>query len=249
VEWLRRHPFAVDAHFAHSVVLAFAVPAEQLRRRLPPGLELDTFADRWGFLAVAMVDTRRLRPAGFPSWAGRDFSLIGYRIFVRFRDQRGRSLRGLFILRSETDRAAMAFFGNLFTRYNYRITDVAWKGDVEAQEGLAITSEKSDLLVQVRTRGGELELPPASPFADWREARKFAGPMPFTFSPNSVGDQMVIIEGQRSNWDPRPLLVDEQRVGFLEREGFSDAALANAFVVSDIPYRWSRGRREPVGGA
>ena len=84
---LQRHPFAVEAHFDWTLVLTYALPAATLRPLLPPGLTLDEY-DGQGFVAVALVQTRRLRPAGWPTWSGQDFFLTGYRVFTRFRDGR-----------------------------------------------------------------------------------------------------------------------------------------------------------------
>ena len=238
---LQRHPFAVEAYFEWSVVLGFALPTAEIQAHIPACLKVDTFADRWGFLAVAMVRTRGLRPAGLPRWLGRDFSLLGYRVFVRYRSSSGKELRGLYILRSETDRRVMKLSGNLFTRYNYETTDVAW--DIRPTE-IGIRSQRSGLDALVGLTDQEPELPNESPFANWKEARRFAGPMPYTFSLRPDLKEMVIIKGVRSNWQPRPLAVIRSKVGFLERKGLSGATLANAFVVSDIPYRWEKGRIE-----
>src|SRR5688572_15112881 len=109
LEGLRRHPFAVDAFFRRSLVLTYAVPRAALLELVGPGLELDTYDD-WGFLAIAMVQTEGLRPRGFPRWLGRDFFLSGYRIFTRFARPGHPTLRGLRILRSDTDRAMMVRF-------------------------------------------------------------------------------------------------------------------------------------------
>lgn len=105
---LKRHPLPVEAHFDDSLVLTFAYDPEMLRPHVPECLELDTYEQRWAFLAVAMVQTRALRPKGFPKACGSDFFLIGYRIFVRFRSKRGNRVRGLYILRSETDKRRIA---------------------------------------------------------------------------------------------------------------------------------------------
>lgn len=78
---LKRHPFAVEAHFDFTLALTFAVPAEKLRPLLYPGLELDTYHRDTGFLAIAMVQTRDLRPEVLPAELGQDFFLTGYRIF------------------------------------------------------------------------------------------------------------------------------------------------------------------------
>ncbi len=71
--FLKNHPFAVEAFFETSLVVTFAVPKEQLERLIPECLQLDTFHDQWGFIAVAMVQTRGLRPRGFPRFTGNDF--------------------------------------------------------------------------------------------------------------------------------------------------------------------------------
>src|SRR3989337_86728 len=104
---LKNHPFAVEAFFKSSLVLTFAIPKEQIQHLIPACLELDTFKDKWAFLAVAMVQTSDLRPKGFPKFMGNNFFLIGYRLFVRFTNKEGKSLRGLYILKSETDKKMM----------------------------------------------------------------------------------------------------------------------------------------------
>ena len=78
---------------------------------MPPGLTVDTYGD-YGFVAIAMVQTTRLRPAFLSSARGVDLFLTGYRVFTRFATKP--SLRGLRILRSDTDRLLTAVGGNLW---------------------------------------------------------------------------------------------------------------------------------------
>ena len=94
---LKNHPFSVETFFERSTVLTFAVPKEQLKSFLPPCLELDTFQDKWAFIAIALVQTKDLRPKGLPRIFGNDFFLIGYRIFVKYHTSYGKRLRGLYI--------------------------------------------------------------------------------------------------------------------------------------------------------
>lgn len=170
--FLKNHPFAVEAFFENSLVLTFAVEKEKLENLIPECLALDTFDGKWAFVAAAMVETKNLRPKNLPKIFGRDFFLIGYRIFVRYTDAAGKRKRGLYILKSETDRKAMEFFGNFFTNYNYTTTDIEKKFDGNLTE---IKSVKSDFKVVIEDSGGEnIALPEDSPFADWKEARRFA---------------------------------------------------------------------------
>lgn len=238
---LKDHPFAVEAFFERSVVLTFAVPKEQLEKLIPPCLELDTFQDKWAFIAVALVQTKGLRPKGFPKFLGNDFFLIGYRVFVRYTTQKGKRLRGLYILKSETDKAKMKLFGNIFTHYNYSTTDIT---TIENEQELLISSNRSKFEFKLAQTTDSLALPEHSPFTDWKEARKFAGPLPFTFTFNSKTNEVLIIEGVRQNWKPKPVDVLHYNVDFLRTLNIQNPILANAFIIQDIPYYWKKGKKE-----
>jgi hypothetical protein len=237
--FLKDHPFAVDAFFESSLVLTYAIPKEELQLLIPECLQLDTFDDKWAFVAVAMVQTKHLRPRGFPKFMGKDFFLTGYRIFVRYTTSEGKRLRGLHIIRSQTDKKKMEFFGNLFTHYNYTTIDIeqSTKGNIRE-----ISSKASGLKVLVET--GEAGLPEHSPFSTWKEARRYAGPLPFTFTYNEAKKEVLIIEGVRQNWEPAPVKVLEHKVAFLDELKLKEVHLANAFIINDIPYYWKKGRKD-----
>src|SRR5690606_28523350 len=132
-------------------------------------LKLDIFQGKWAFIAIAMVQTKGLRPKGFPKFTGNDFFLIGYRIFVRYTNNAGKRLRGLYIIRSQTNKKKMKFFGNIFTHYNYTTTDI-----VQTTNGnlRTIKSEKSNFQIRVEKTENEIQIPDNSPFTDWKDARK-----------------------------------------------------------------------------
>lgn len=246
---LQRHPFGVEAFFEHALVITYAVPALSLAPLVGPGLDLDNY-DEWGFLAIAMVQTRDLRPRGLPAWLGRDFFLSGYRVFTRFVRQGKQTLRGLRILRSDTDRATMARFGNLFTHYNYRCATVEVMGDAERLEIRVRTPQaEADLHVVADLASRPAPLPPGSPFRTMEDARSFAGPLPYTFSYDPRVRKMVVIKGLRRAWDPQPVRVDVKKATYLEHSPFkdTDVRLANAFYIKDVPYAWRPGALETIG--
>ena len=239
--FLKNHPFAVEAFFESSLVLTFAVPKEQLQSLIPECLELDTFKDKWAFVAVAMVQAKGLRPKGFPKFMGNNFFLIGYRVFVRYTNSAGKNLRGLYILKSETDKKKMEFLGNIFTQYNYSTTDIIQTEQDNVKE---IKSIKSDFKIILNNGDGEISLPKYSPFLDWKEARRFAGPLPFTFTYNETSKEVLIIEGVRQNWTPKPIKIIDFRFSFLNSLKLENAVLANAFIINNIPYYWKKGKIE-----
>lgn len=240
--FLKNHPFAVEAFFESSLVLTFAAPKEQIQHLIPECLQLDTFNDKWAFIAVAMVQTQALRPKGFPKFIGNDFFLIGYRVFVQFTNQQGKRLRGLYILKSETDKRKMEFFGNIFTHYNYATTDI----NVTRQNNtINVSSQRSGFNVAVEYGNEEnTPLPHESPFASWKEARRFAGPLPFTFTYDQPNSEVLIIEGVRSNWTPKPVMVIDHHFTFINSLNLNEARLANAFIIQNIPYHWKKGKIE-----
>jgi uncharacterized protein YqjF (DUF2071 family) len=243
--FLKNHPFGVEAIFESSLVITFAVPKDELSGLIPPCLTLDTFDDKWAFIAVAMVQTRALRPVGFPKIFGNDFFLIGYRVFVRYTNSAGRRLRGLYILRSETDRKKMEIFGNIFTHYNYSTTDISRKID-GAQTTIRSVRSKFEAVVTLQDR--DIGIPADSPFHTWKEARRFAGPLPFTFTYNAATKMVTIIEGVRENWQPEPIKVIKYDFLFLNELNLRGAVLANAFTISNVPYRWEKGKIEKWNG-
>ena len=245
---LRRHPFPVVAHFEHCLVLTYAFPAAMLRPLLPPGLELDTFGPggELGFVAVALVQTRGLRPRGMPQVFGQDFFLSGYRIFTKFRAPQGRRLRGLRILRSDTDRRRMAFSGNLLTHYNYRFAKVDFRAEAaQLHVRIRTPNEEADLDVSADLNEDAARLPPDSCFATEREARRFAGPLPYTFDYEPQTNSIIAIHGRRREWHPRLTTVAVRCITFFNRPPFAatEPRLVSAFHVADVPYRWDRGVR------
>lgn len=242
LSFLKNHPFPVEAFFKRSLVITFAIPKEQIQGLIPGCLQLDTFNDHYAFIAIAMVQTKDLRPKGFPKLLGNDFFLVGYRVFVRYTNNAGKNLRGLYILKSETDKRKMQFFGNLLTHYNYTTTDIQ---ELEQNGIVRISSATSNFSLEYKNPiKDNIPLPKDSPFADWKEARRFSGPLPFTFTYNARAKEVLIIEGVRENWKPNPVKIIKYNFSFLDDLKLDNVRLANAFIINDIPYYWKKGKIE-----
>ena len=245
---LRRHPLPIEAFFRHSLVLTFAFPEALLEPLLFPGLTLDTYEGN-GFLAIALVATEKLRPAGLPAFLGRRFFLSGYRIFSRFRRADKKVLRGLRILRSDADSRFMVWAGNRLTHYNYRLcTQTTHSTDDTLDITVRTPGAEADLEVRAFRKEHFTTPPPGSPFPDLDTARRFAGPLPFTFNHEPQTGSLVIVQGVRDNWHPQPVRVEIAQCTFLNQAPFNQVPprLANAFLLENIPYRWERGVMAPA---
>lgn len=238
---LQRNPIAVVTHFRHSLVLTYAYPSAVLEPLLPPGLQLDTWGEN-GFAAVAMVQTERLRPGFLPTPLGGDFFLVGYRLFVRVVD--APSLRGLYILRSDTDRRTMVVLGNLLTHYRYHLAEISHaQQDGRLEIDVRTAEHEADLHVVANLASRPAPLPPGSPFAALADARRFAGPLPYTFDYERRSGAIVAVRASRARWDPEPVAVEVDEATFFAAPPFAatEPLLANAFYVADVDYRWERG--------
>jgi Uncharacterized conserved protein (COG2071) len=229
---LFRHAFPIVAHFDWALTVTFAAPEASLLPLVAPGLSLDAFKQR-GFLAVACVKTRRLRPRGFPERIGMNFFLVGYRLFVQFNSSSGRRYRGLQILGSETDRWRMALGGRMFTHYRYRKV----RATVARDHGAIHVATSTGLNMMISESAN---LPPGSVFDDAAEARRYGGPMPFTFASVRGGRAIARVEGRRGHWDPRLVAPRTVTAPFLSSLA-PGAVPAAAFLVEDVDYEWKRG--------
>lgn len=259
---LRRHLLAIRTRFGHSLVLTYAFPPAVLAPLLPPGLALERYEAPDGtahaFVAIGIVSVTGLRPAALPARPARFRGpgpagvLTGYRVFARFPTPGGRTMRGLYILRSDTQRRLIAVAGNLLTRYHYhlgriRLTVEAGRltATVDSRDGAA------DLTVTADLDSAPAPLPPGSPFADDAAARRFAGPLPYTFDYEASTQSIVVVKAHRSAWRPEPVAVTVSRRTFLDRGPFAGAepVLAQAFHVADLDYGWHRGERRALDGS
>lgn len=109
---------------------------------------------------------------------------------------------------------------------------------------IKIASAKSDFEIIFHDADDEVALPELSPFGSWKEARRFAGPLPFTFTYNSATREVLIIEGVRQNWLPKPVKIKSYDFAFLKSLNLQSICLANAFLIKNIPYYWKKGKVE-----
>jgi hypothetical protein len=195
-----------------------------------------------------MVQTEKLRPALVPALLGQDFFLSGYRIFTRLGTQAS-SLRGLRILRSDTDKRLMVVSGNLLTHYAYQHCRVSFREEgSELEVKITTPDAQADLEVSADLAHRPAPLPGGTPFDNEQDARRFAGPLPYTFDYEKETGSIIMIRGVRERWNPQPVRVMVKRCTFLEQQPFCRAVprLANAFYLENVPYRWERGVRTAV---
>ena len=89
-------------------------------------------------------------------------------------------------------------------------------------------------------------LPDGSPFSNLTEARRFAGPLPYTFDYEEATDSIIGIRAIRQQWEPEDQSLSMCGGIHFWSTSHSSAPvrlLANAFYAHDVPYRWEQGRQ------
>lgn len=254
---LQRHPLPMESHFKHSLVVTWAFEPAALERFLVPGLELDTYTDRtgdrWAFAAVAMVDLDALRVTGMPRALSSAQVMTGYRVFCRMdRPRHGATgtttMRGLRILGSQSTSLFGAVGANLTTRYHYRKVE-AMVTVTDRRLRFLVTTPDGSADLDVSARLDDAALPADTVFASAADARRFAGPLPYTFSPDPDG--IVVVKSDRSGWTPEPVAIEVAEATFFDRGPFAGVPkrLANAFHIADLDYGWRPGELHRVDPA
>lgn len=245
-EKLQRHLLPIEADLEDILVLTYAAAPRLVEPLLPPGVKLETFKGRAMF-AIALTSAKAIRVAGLPRFMGQDCFLGGLRAFVKFRDAKGVTRRGLFVLRSYSDSASLCAMSNIMTHYHHQKCSVVTgkQGDVFRLNMLDDSGEHLLVRAHIEQAGG---LPAGSLFDHDHEARRFAGPMPRTVDYEASSQQLVIVEDKRPHWQPKLVDVEVWRNGLFRAVGLTqaDVQLAAAFFVRGEPYRWERGTLAPA---
>ncbi len=239
---MRPLSFGVKAHFDLFLVLIYAVDKEKAEALLPAPFVHETYNDK-ALMAVAFVAANKFRPAFLPSWMGMSFNLAGFRHMAKYQSQSGKILRGLKIIRSVTNKKMMVSGGSELTQYKFQYDPlkIGLKNNI-----ISVKGRRIDIVVREKTGHADVQLPVGSVFGSWTQARKFGGPLLYTFEVD--GNNVSITEGSRKYWQPVPAEVMNDETDFFDHSPYNDLKplLSAAYVVKDIPYSWKRAVKEIV---
>jgi hypothetical protein len=244
-----RPAIALAVHVRHRLALTYAWPRELLEPMVPVGLEPATYG-ALGFVVVALVHVESVRPSPLPHRIGGRCDLVGYRVLVRRRDARGRTLQGSSSLRGDADGGPMARLGCLLTAGRYRRADIRFDERPGLLEVVARTAGgAADVHVVADLTSRPAPLPSGSPFLSLQDARLFAGAASrFLHEDPSEG----ITVAARPARDAQPISVDVRELAFFDQAPFDLRAptLACAFHDADVEYVWRRaGNASAMRGA
>ncbi len=235
---MRPLPFPVKAWFDFFVVLFFSIDKDNTTKLIPYPLELDLHNGN-AIFAVAIVKTKNFRPSFLPAWMGMNFNLVGYRFLTTWKKSEGKTMRGLKIIMSQTNQKIMKIVGDKITQYKFNYNPITIKKE---DCFVSIKGNGINIKLKIHEDSSQVPLPSTSIFENWQGARKFAGPLLYTFEINEDKKQLSITEGTRKNWTPKPIEVINCELDFLKQDSIAglNPMLSAAFMVKEIPYSWKK---------
>src|SRR5262249_59309403 len=104
-----------------------------------------------------------------------------------------------------TDKRSMVHAGNLLTHYRYGLCQIELTETPGAIRWSVRTPQmQADLDVSAKIRVAPAPLPDGSPFKSEADARRFAGPLPYTFAYEPETRSIICIRAVRRGWEPPP---------------------------------------------
>ncbi len=234
----QKNPFPVRGELLRTWFFCHRTPEAVAHALVPPRLELITHGG-FAFWNVVVCQLAAMRPSFIPAALGIGYWHVAYRLLVRARLADGRTVEGLYFVRSDCDSRLVAWPGNWLT--DFRFTSASARVLVEESEG-TITGE-----VTAPGAGGHFQLnrqtPPTlaagSPFANYEEANAFLRYKPASIAPHGADCvNIVIIRRDEAAWKMRPIHAARAEWQWLANR---DATLEVAYEAAPIRYGWRRG--------
>lgn len=235
---MRPLPFGIKTWFEYFIVLIYSVDKEKAEAMLPYPLVHEEHNGK-ALMAAAFVKSKNFRPFFLPAFAGTSFNLVGYRHMAAYTKADGKTIRGLKIIQSGTNKKWMQRGGNELTQYKFRYNPIV----IENTNGdITIKGDGVNILAREAPPEQEIPLPENSIFENWKYARKYGGPLLYTFEVEPENKSVIITEGSRNHWQPRPVHVLQADVDFFKNSPYAEMnpELSAAYLVKDIPYSWKK---------
>lgn len=233
----QKNPLTMVGKLDRCWLFTYRTPVEQVRKLLPYPLELVTHAN-YAFWNVVVCHVNAMRPKHFPAFVGVDYWHLAYRLYARFPLAQGKTIEGLYFVRSECDHRLMALAGNLLTNFRFHLARLSVKQD---QEELEIRLESPDAPACARLLPGLApEYNPHSAFASLEEAAIFLKYKSYGISVEKSGKINVVhITRDEAAWRSRLVRVVAANWAFFHHQ---EIAPEICYEVEPIFYQWDRGR-------
>jgi hypothetical protein len=237
-------PFDANTVWAEAVAVNFRVDPAALRPLVPEVFDLDLYAGQ-AFVSLTASRLKDFGVAWLPRALRMNFYQATYRAHVTYTDFRGRTMRGCYFVRSETNSRVMSLTANLLPEF--RAHNCSTYPILMGRNGdhLVLTVDSGDdpagkvvlVLDTARVLPG---MPAGSVFPSVRAAYELLVDFYDAFSYHPDSGEVLILRIERGDWAIRVVEPVDCYFGFLSDGPFPPgaAALDSVFYFTNVPYRW-----------
>lgn len=247
-------PFAANTVWAEAVCANLRVDPAALRPLIPAAFDLDLH----GGMAWISLTASRLKDFGV-GWVPRalrmNFYQATYRAHVTFTDFRGRTTRGCYFVRSDTNSPLMSATANLLPEFKAHRCGTCPILLARRGEHLLLTvdsgTDPAGKVVLVLDSSHEhAEMPPGSLFRSRAEADALIVDFSDAFAYDPAADEVFILQIDRGAWNYRVVEPVDHYLGYINQGPFhpGNAQLDSVFYFRDCPYRWLPLLKEKLKG-
>jgi hypothetical protein len=237
-------PFDANTIWAQAVCVNFRIRPDALRPLIPDVFDLDLHAGH----AFVSLTASRLKDFGV-GWLPRalrmNFYQATYRAHVTYTDFRGRTMRGCYFVRSETNSRVMSLTANLLPEF--RAHNCSTYPILMGRNGdhLVLTVDSEDdpagkVVLVLDTARPLAGMPSGSVFPSIAAARELIVDFYDAFSYHPDTREVLLLRIERGEWNIRVVEPVDYYFGYLNEGPFPPgaAALDSVFYFTDVPYRW-----------
>lgn len=243
-------PFDANTIWAEAVCVNLRVEPAALRPLVPAVFDLDLYdGSAWVTLTAS-----RLKDFGVgwvPAALRMNFYQATYRAHVTFTDFRGRTIRGCYFVRSETNSSLMSLTANLlpeFRGHHCRTYPIL----MARQAGhFVLTVDSGDdpagkVVLLLDTDRPLSEMPARSRFRSLKAAYDFLVDFYDAFAYEPDTGEVMILQIERGQWNVRVVEPVDCYLGYLSAFPPGSAELDSVFYFQNCPYRWLPLLRERI---
>ena len=215
MSWLKRLPIHYSGELHDVRLINFSVVREEISPKLPASIKLRDFNGR-AMISMVDVKLKNMHPVAFP-WVRFNYRHVAFRVLVDDGRYNGGVCKGIFFLKSFSDKTLIVVGGNVMTDYNLEAASIA------EQNGM-VTITQNERYVKYGLDDSEPEEQPV--------LRNTIGALDRAYS--VLRGNLRVTEIQREKWPIRDVNCEVFKNTF-----FKTARFEGAFrVFETIYYEW-----------
>jgi len=212
---LKKLPITYKGELHGVKLINFSVDLEEVINKVPKGIKVRDFDGRV-IISMVNVKLKQMRPKGMPKALSFDYQHVAFRLLVDDSEYNDGDCKGIYFLRSFTDKPWVAWSGSHFTYY--QLTQAA----ISESEGFRLAQDSRYVKYKLTKKVAGLE----------RDLKAIIQPLDRAYAVD--GQDLLRTKIQREAWPIEPVPCE----GF-ETNFFRTAKYLGAFEVKKmIDYEW-----------